>query len=502
MIHPLVYEINTRCWLHALAQREGRAVNLATVPDAEFARWRELGFTHVWAMGVWTTGPRALALALNDEGLRRRFDALLPGWKEEQAAGSPYAISAYRVPAALGGETGLRAFRAKLHAHGLKLLLDFVPNHLGIDHPSINQRPEFFVQSPDKVEGTFARETSSGQSWFAHGRDPNFPPWRDTVQVDYRRPEARAAMIEVLQTVAGLCDGVRCDMAMLLLNDVFNSTWAHFPAHPSSPTEFWAEAIGTVRARTPGFLFLAEAYWGLETRLQSLGFDYVYDKSVYDALIERRYAELQKQLLATPPSQRVARTHFLENHDERRVASVLSPAEHRAAALLMLGLPGMRLLYEGQMHGHRRQVPVQLGCWPDEPAQQDIECMYEQLLTTLRASAVGRGEGRLLHPCAGQAKESAGEFVIVQWQASGDGADLVVVNLAPHSGHCQVRLAMDKLSAHDWELRELPGGESVHLRGTDLAKNGIRFQAHAHGAHLFRLRTAWKRRHFLSNAQI
>jgi hypothetical protein len=186
----------------------------------------------------------------------------------------------------------------------------------------------------------------------------------------------------------------------------------------------------------------------------------------------------------------------LENHDERRVASVLSPAEHRAAALLMLGLPGMRLMYEGQMHGRRHHVPVQMGCWPDEPAQPEIECMYELFLTTIKASAVGRGKCRLLHPCAGQGNDGAANFIIIQWQASSHEADLVVVNLSAHSGHCRVRPVMEMPSAAHWELRDLLDGGSVHLHGTDLVKNGIRFQAHAQGAHLFRLRPRWKARHF------
>jgi hypothetical protein len=488
MIHPLVYEINTRCWLSALAQREGRAVTLANVPESEYARWRHLGFTHIWAMGVWTTGPRTRSLALNDENLRRRFDQLMPDWNEEHVPGSPYAIAAYRVPATLGGETGLRAFREKLHAHGMKLLLDFVPNHLGLDHPWVETQPEFFVRSPGEVAGTFSRQTSAGRQWLAHGRDPNFPPWRDTVQVDYRRPEVRVAMIEILQSIAELCDGVRCDMAMLALNEVFNKTWAHLPApYPPPAAEFWEEAIPTVRKFAPEFLFLAEAYWGLEARLQSLGFDYIYDKDVYDALVERRYAELRKQLLSSPIGERSARTHFLENHDERRIASVLSPAEHRAAALLVLGLPGMRLLHEGQLHGWRHHVPVQLGHWPGEPAQPEILSMYKDLLAALKASAVGRGECRLLHPRAGPENEGAGSCVIVQWQKSPREVDLVVVNLSPHASQCRVRLEIKEFAAPDWELRDLLGSGSSHLDGVGLADGGINFEVRAHGVHLLRL---------------
>ncbi len=61
MASPLLYEINTRCWLRALADQAGASVTLANVPDAEFTAWQKLGFSHIWLMGVWTTGPQARA---------------------------------------------------------------------------------------------------------------------------------------------------------------------------------------------------------------------------------------------------------------------------------------------------------------------------------------------------------------------------------------------------------------------------------------------------------
>jgi len=188
-------------------------------------------------------------------------------------------------------------------------------------------------------------------------------------------------MIDLLQSIACRCDGVRCDMAMLELNDVFAKTWAGFPvADPAPTSEFWTDAISAVKTAQPDFLFLAEAYWGLEARLQSLGFDYTYDKRVYDCVVEGRNADLQDHLSKAPPAYIAASAYFLENHDERCVASVLSPAEHRAAASLVLGLPGMRMLYEGQLCGRRIRVPVQLGRWPEEPVDAEIQAMYEQML--------------------------------------------------------------------------------------------------------------------------
>jgi hypothetical protein len=191
MSHPLLYEINTRCWLGELSDRHQRAITLATVPDAEFALWQQFGFTHIWLMGAWPTGPRARAIALNEPGLRRAYDEVLPGWRDGDVGGSPYSIAAYEVSPALGGDTGLKAFRAKLHQHGMKLILDFVPNHVGIDHEWVGQQPELFVQSTQAVAGTFEQTTATGPRWIANGKDPYFAPWTDVAQLDYRRPGTR-----------------------------------------------------------------------------------------------------------------------------------------------------------------------------------------------------------------------------------------------------------------------------------------------------------------------
>ncbi|HEX3800296.1 MAG TPA: alpha-amylase family glycosyl hydrolase [Verrucomicrobiae bacterium] len=487
MNHPLLFEINTRCWLRLLSEQAGREVTLADVPDSEFVRWQQLGFTHIWAMGVWTTGPRCRLMCFDGGNMEATFNRLVPGWKKEDVPGSPYAIAEYKVSAALGGEAGLKAFRKKLHAHGMKLLLDFVPNHMGLDHPWATKEPDHFMQSPGPGAGVFEQETVLGPRWLAHGKDPNFAAWPDTIQMNYRRPETRAAMIEILKSVAERCDGVRCDMSMLLLNDVFARTWAHLPdASPAPKTEFWPEAIGAVKQAHPQFIFLAEAYWGLEGRLQSLGFDYTYNKTVYDLLANRHYGEVQPNLLSCPPEYLAASAHFLENHDEPRIAPILSPAENRAAALLVLGLPGMRFLYEGQLDGRRSQIPVQLGRWPDELVNEEIATAYEQLLTTIKDSCVGRSMATLLRPNGWPDNQSSRNIVAVLWQKSPVEFDLVVVNLAPHTSQGVVVLPVSDLASKHWQMRDLLGTEKYQRPGSELAANGLYLDLAPHHAQLFR----------------
>ena len=489
MTHPLLYEINTRCWLRELSRAHGGEITLANVPESEFTGWRRHGFTHLWLMGVWTTGTRARAEAFKHADLLNAYNLLLPGWQEEDIAGSCYSISDYQVPPALGGEAGLRQFRARLHAHGMKLILDFVPNHLGVDHPWVTAHPEWLVHSLVEAPGTFYANTDSGPRWIAYGKDPHFCPWIDTVQVDYRRADAREAMVELLQSIARRCDGVRCDMAMLLLNEVFAGTWSHMPVQPGDPAtaaEFWAVAIPAVKRAQPCFIFLAEVYWSLEGRLQTLGFDYTYDKHLFDLLVSQSSPEVQPYLLGSPASYVTASAHFLENHDEKRIGPRLTLPQHRAAALLILGLPGMRFLHEGQLTGAPHHFPVQMGRHPVNQPDPAIAALYDQLLTTLRESAVGRGEGKLLPPrTAWDGNPTAGNFIIVRWQTRAPEFDLIVVNLASHRSQCCVPLGLEQLAAHDWLLTDLLGGENYERCGDDLAAQGLYLDAPAHSAQIF-----------------
>ncbi len=488
MSFPLLYEINTRCWLAELSRKNNRPITLDNIPESEFVEWQRLGFTHIWLMGVWTTGPLARAVALKAHS-RNEYSEVLPDLREDDVGCSPYAVADYAISPIIGGELALKEFRRKLRGYRLKLILDFVPNHLGLDHVWTKERPELFVQSQGESAETFLEETNLGPRWLAHGKDPYFPSWADTVQLDYRRADTRAAMTEILQSIADRCDGVRCDMAMLLLNDIFAKTWKDFPVtnhqSPITDHEFWSAAISTVKKRQPDFLFLAEAYWGLEGRLQALGFDYTYDKVLCDHLIARDNAAVQRHLLETPAEVLARGAHFLENHDEKRIASILSPSEQKTAALLVLSFPGMRFLHEGQLTGARLKVPVQLLRRAPEQTDSEIRQTYEQLLTALQTSAVGNGRGELLRPReAWSGNPTAQNITLVQWQKDQPEFDLVAINLATHPSQCYSPLNIPDASARSWSVKDRLSEQQFVRDSADMKGNGLFLDLPAHAAQL------------------
>jgi glycosidase len=495
---PLLLEVYTRQWLSSLSRRKGREIDLWGVPEEEIDGWAARGFTHLWLMGVWPTGAKSRAEAFHAPELRRAYDEALPGWTDSDVGGSPYAISAYHVPPALGGDEALKAFRKRLAERGLKLVLDFVPNHTGLDHVWAIQRPHLYVGAPVDagiaIPDTVRVKGAWGERVIAHGKDPYFPGWTDTLQIDHRRPEARRAMIEQLEKIAARCDGVRCDMAMLVLRDVFAKTWAHVPVMNAQGQpidavdgEFWSAAIGAVRARHPDFLFLAEAYWDLEDRLIELGFDYAYDKKLYDLVMhEQRGAA--RHLRALGPRNR-RRAHFLENHDEPRAHARLPFAAHRSAALLTLALPGLRFLHDGQLEGRRRFARIQLGRRMHEDPDPAVVDLYDTLVGMLPGTATGRGDGHVVDVVAAwPGNDSHDDLTVIQWQVDDNASafDVVVVNHAEHRAQGYARLSARGLAGGIWRLVDVLGHERYERAGDELGQRGLYLDVAGHAAQLFR----------------
>src|SRR5262245_35258830 len=222
--YPSLYQINTRVWLTELSRTLGRCATLDDISDASLDRLAAQGFGWVWMLSVWQTGDAARQVSCSNPEWLRDFQETLPDLREEDIAGSGFAVTSYTVHHALGGDAALARLRERLRRRGLRLMLDFVPNHMGLGHAWVESHPERFVEGTD---AELAREPRNytrvvRRSWdriLAYGRDPYFPGWPDTLQLDYSHSGTQDAMLAEVQTIAQQCDGVRCDMAMLLLPD-------------------------------------------------------------------------------------------------------------------------------------------------------------------------------------------------------------------------------------------------------------------------------------------
>ena len=191
---PVIYEINTAIWLGDLSRAAGRRVTLADVPASAWDDVTPAGVDAVWLMGVWERSPAGLELANANAGLQASFRDALPDLRPDDVIGSPYCVRRYVVDDSFGGPQALAEARATLAARGIRLLLDYVPNHVAPDHPWVTSHPELFVNGGEAdIEAEPAAWVRAAGHILAHGRDPYFPPWPDVVQLDAFSPALRAA---------------------------------------------------------------------------------------------------------------------------------------------------------------------------------------------------------------------------------------------------------------------------------------------------------------------
>jgi glycosidase len=486
--NPVIYEINTWVWLDDLSRQYGRPVTLAAVPEEVWEEIASLGMDAVWLMGVWERSPRGARIARASQSLRRQYELALPDFSYDDVVGSPYSVHRYEVDARLGGGAGLRVARERLAAKGIGLILDFVPNHVATDHPWVSDHPEYFVQGngQDLVaapDGFFV----SGGKIIACGRDPFFPPWTDTAQHNAFHPDLREAAAETVLKIAGRCDGVRCDMAMLVTCDIFERTWkSRAGARPDG--EYWEQIIEPVRATYPQFLFIAEAYWDLEWELQQQGFDYCYDKRLYDRLVHGDGESLRLHLTAGRDYQKKL-VRFLENHDEPRAASILGPERTRAAAVTASTLPGAKLFHEGQFDGRKTKLPVQLGRRAPEPKDGELRSFYERLLSMVRSDSLREGEWNLCETSGWPDNASHRNLVAWCWRRQGQGV-LVVVNHSDRAAQGRVTMPWDELKGRAWMLEDLLNDDEYERDGDEIVDPGLFVDLKPFGYHAFRFSPA------------
>ncbi|MCY1138218.1 alpha-amylase family glycosyl hydrolase [Actinoplanes sp. Pm04-4] len=451
-----VYEINTWPWLAELGKQ-----SLADVPGEV---WDELiGFDAVWLMGVWERSPAGRAIAESNDGLRQEMKNALPDLSGKDIVGSPYCVRRYEVDQRLGGPDALKEARAQLKKRNLRLILDYVPNHVAPDHPAITEHPDWFIN------GTREDLENDPDSWFAagdrviaRGKDPFFPPWPDVAQLNAFHPGLRQATLDTLKAITDQCDGVRCDMAMLMFNDIFARTWGDRTG-PRPAEEFWPSIIAALPDKT----FIAEAYWDTEWELQQQGFDLCYDKRLYDRLAHEDADAVRAHLTAGLDYQNKL-IRFIENHDEPRAATAIPGDRGRAAAVAIATLPGATLWHDGQFDGRRVKLPVFLGRYPDEPVDEGLRDFYDRLVVFNDAR-----EWRLL---------DTPDVLAWTWEGA-TTRHLIVINFGPDQIWTRVRLPWPS-AGEQWRLTDLLDGRVFGRDGDELEAGGLVVGLPAWGFHV------------------
>jgi len=482
--YPSLYQINTRVWLTELSRTLSHRATLDDVPDSSLDEFARQGFDWIWLLSVWQTGPFAQAISRENAGWRLEFEQTLPDLTDDDIAGSGFAITSYTVHRDLGGDAALARLRERMKKRDLKLMLDFVPNHMAPDHPWVEQHPDYFVGGSEidlarAPKNYFRVPTKTGSRLFAHGRDPYFDGWPDTIQLNYGNPALQEAMIGELTRIAGQCDGVRCDMAMLVLPEVFRRTWGI----ESQP--FWPTAIPRVHKKAPDFVFMAEVYWDLEWTLQQQGFNYCYDKRLCDRLHEGHARPVRDHFLAGLDYQDRL-VGFLENHDEPRAAAKFDTAKHRAAAVLTFLSPGLRFFHQGQFEGRLKRISPHLARAPLEPCDATLFSFYERLLSILQRPDVREGNWRLLDCAAAWGGNGTHDnFIAFSWSGTSNQRLVVAVNFAAHRSQCRIHLPFATAPGGTYRLHDLLNSMRYERSVDELHRDGLFVDLPEWGSHVF-----------------
>ena len=390
----VIYQIFTRLYDNKTTTRkpngtidENGCSKFADFTPSVLKQIRDMGVSHVWYTGVIR---HATMTDYSQYGIPRQHPAVVKG-----RAGSPYAITDYYdVDPDLAVDVNKRIEEfeklvSRTHRAGLKMIIDFVPNHVarqyksickpaGVkdlgedDNPNIGFDPQhnnfyycpgqqftpyFDLYHGEKEPYTEIPARATGNDCFHNA--PGFSDWYETVKLNYGVdyyaggighfdpiPNTWEKMLHILLFWAGKgVDAFRCDMAEMV------------------PAEFWAWATSKVREKYPDIRFIGEVYNPNEYRHYiASGFDYLYDKvGMYDAMRDvichRRNTDAITWAWQQTDDIRDHMLYFLENHDEQRIASdfFAGSGEKAVPALVVNALMHKNpfMLYFGQEWGER-----------------------------------------------------------------------------------------------------------------------------------------------------
>lgn len=482
MNHKLVYQIDIREFFHRHKSKNQSIKNLLDLPAEFFDELKSIGVDFLWLLGIYEPSQASRDISLSMKELHKKYYSSLLDWKEEDVIGSPYAITTYKISKEFGGEDIYNKFREKIRKkYKIKIIFDFVPNHFAIDSPIVHKHPEFFIQPAEEHKNQkpddFITININGKEFtFAHGREPFSPVWKDTLQLDYRSKSVRDFMMKELLKLSKKCDGVRCDMSMLLLSDVFFENWKNYPLpedYVPATQEFWYDAISKVKKENPEFIFVAEVYWHRENDLLELGFDYVYDKIIYEFLINGQ-VDLINEYIKQNFSHRKNRFLFLENHDEQRSAHIFPDDKLKAAATLIYTLPAMKLIYDGQLEGREFHHAIQLRRLQKEEVKSQLKNFYKNLFVSIKKSSIPEAYFKLLKPVpAWEGNPAYHNFIIYLYEDKKFNKDLIVINLSPYQSQCRVKIESYDLIDKKFLIRDRLSDEEYVRDGNEMFHQGL-----------------------------
>lgn len=484
--NPRLLEINTRVWL----KRFGKNKNLSSIPDTQIDYWNQIGYDLIWLMGIWKTNPEIVKKYCYEPELITLYNAVLKDWKDEDIIGSPYSIDKYDVNPTLGNLEDLIQLKKRLNKKGIKLILDFVCNHFSAESSLIWTNKEIFLPADEFIfkndPYTFYKSPANENEYLAHGRDPLFPPWKDTAQINFYSKDARKFLIDILLNLTDICDGVRCDMAMLPLNNVFYNTWIGVIkkyGFERPEKEFWEEAITAVKKKRKDFIFIAETYWDLEWQLQKLGFDFTYDKRLTDRLVGGDVQSIKDHLHAEESYQQKS-VRFLENHDEDRAIVKFGRERSIAAAVIISTIPGMAFYFDGQCEGKKVKLPLQLGREPEEKQDEKIKEFYRNLFKVTKSKIFRNGDWKFLETLpAGDNDNTFTNLFAWQWRY-GSEVSIVVVNYNNSTSRCRLKFELN-IPEDEITLSDILNDTYYKRSKKEILEKGLFVELKSFNSHIF-----------------
>jgi len=315
-----------------------------------------------------------------------------------------------------------------------------VPNHSAVDCVYTSTNPNYYIRAPKNVKPPYDPNHYLPNGIAYGSACGGCGSWPDTAQFNYWDKGTRQIRLTELITVASMADAIRCDMAYLLLNDMFQQTWS---AELSSwgysrpATEWWADSIKALKQKYPNVILLGEVYSPWPAALQSVGFDYTYDKTLYDKLGAGNLDDIRNWLTSNSVSFTTHSAHFVANHDELRAADYFgSWWRADAAAMIMYTLPGLRFYWMWDMNGYKNKLDVHLRRELSEPSIGDVQNFYSRILKITNNDVFNYGDWVYL-PVTGT--NDNWRLIAYRWQYK-DQKRLCVINYSDTDGSGYIQL--------------------------------------------------------------